>query len=130
MSPVLPPASGSGSARLAGIPRAWGTGLLLALLAWVQIDLWFGKGNWPEVMRMERALAAAQATLAESRERNARVSAEVSDLQEGLEMVEEKARSELGMLRAHEVFVQIGDGGAAAPAAADTGPGPAPAASR
>jgi cell division protein FtsB len=100
---------------MAGSTRGWVGWLLLALLAWVQIDLWFGKGNWPQTMRMERELAAAQQQLAASRERNARVSAEVSDLQEGLEMVEERARSELGMLRAHEVFVQIGDGARPAP---------------
>jgi cell division protein FtsB len=95
---------------LAGLARGWAGWLLLALLAWVQIDLWFGKGNWPQVMRMQRELATAQEQLAASRERNARVNAEVSDLQEGLEMVEERARGELGMLRAHEVFVQFGDG--------------------
>jgi cell division protein FtsB len=89
------------------LSRHWGTAVLAALLAWVQLDLWIGKGNWPEAMRMERALEQAEAGLAASRERNGRVSAEVSDLQEGLEMVEEKARSELGMLRQHEVFVQI-----------------------
>jgi cell division protein FtsB len=41
------------------------------------------------------------------RERNARVVAEVSDLKEGLEMVEEKARGELGMVKADEVLVQL-----------------------
>lgn len=113
------PRTGAGGVA-AGLARNWSTGLLVLLLAWVQADLWFGKGNWPEAMRMEQALAAAQVALAESRERNARVAAEVSDLQEGLEMVEEKARSELGMLRAHEVFVQIGDGAAPASAAVPT----------
>jgi cell division protein FtsB len=117
--PVLPAsAPGGGTAALDRLARHWGTALLVLLLAWVQLDLWFGKGNWPEAMRMERALAQAEASLAASRERNERVSAEVSDLQEGLEMVEEKARSELGMLRAHEVFVQFG---ARVP---EPGPGP------
>jgi cell division protein FtsB len=125
MSGATPrPRTGAGGVA-AALARNWSTGLLVLLLAWVQVDLWFGKGNWPEAMRMEQALATAQATLAASRERNARVAAEVSDLQEGLEMVEEKARSELGMLRAHEVFVQIGDG-AAPTAPTSTAAAPAP----
>jgi cell division protein FtsB len=59
------------------------------------------------VWSLQGQLAAQQATNAAARERNARVEAEVSDLKEGLEMVEDKARSELGMLRPDEILVQV-----------------------
>ena len=85
----------------------WATLILGALLALVQADLWFGKGNWPYVMSLRTQLAAQQAANGAARARNARVAAEVSDLKEGLEMVEEKARAELGMVRPDEILVQV-----------------------
>lgn len=85
----------------------WATLILGALLALVQADLWFGKGNWPYVMSLRTQLATQQAANAAAKVRNSRVSAEVSDLKEGLEMVEEKARAELGMVRPDEILVQV-----------------------
>lgn len=85
----------------------WAPLLLAALLALVQADLWFGKGNVRYVMGLHRQLDAQIATNAHARTRNAAVAAEVADLQEGLEMVEEKARLELGMLRPDEILVQF-----------------------
>jgi cell division protein FtsB len=85
----------------------WAPAILLALLVVVQGDLWFGKGNLPYVWGLQKQLAQQQATNAAARERNARLVAEVSDLKEGLEMVEEKARAELGMVRADEILVQL-----------------------
>jgi cell division protein FtsB len=85
----------------------WATLVLGALLALVQADLWFGKGNWPYVMSLRTQLATQQAANVVAKARNARVAAEVSDLKEGLEMVEEKARAELGMVRADEILVQV-----------------------
>ena len=85
----------------------WATIVLAALLAVVQADLWFGKGNMPYVAGLRKQLAAQQLANEAARERNARVVAEVSDLKEGLEMVEEKARGELGMLRPDEILVQV-----------------------
>jgi len=73
----------------------------------VHADLWFGKGNMPYVMSLRKQLDAQRATNEAARERNARVAAEVSDLKEGLEMVEEKARSELGMVKPDEILVQV-----------------------
>ena len=78
-----------------------------ALLALVQADLWFGKGNWPYVMSLRTQLATQQAANVAAKARNARVAAEVSDLKEGLEMVEEKARAELGMVRENEILIQV-----------------------
>ena len=85
----------------------WATVVLAALLLVVQGDLWFGKGNMPYVMSLRKQLTAQLAVNAQARERNARAAAEVVDLKEGLEMVEEKARSELGMVRPDEILVQV-----------------------
>ncbi len=90
------------------MPR-WTTLVLFALLVVVQGDLWFGKGNLPYVMSLRKQLDTQRAANGQARERNARVAAEVSDLKEGLEMVEEKARAELGMVRPDEILVQITD---------------------
>jgi cell division protein FtsB len=80
---------------------------LLLLLAAVQASLWLGKSGMPYVMGLRSQLAEQQASNDARRERNARVAAEVSDLKEGLEMVEEKARGELGMVKADEILVQL-----------------------
>ena len=80
---------------------------LAALLVLVLGSLAFGKGSMPYVHSLEQQLREQQATNDAARARNARVAAEVSDLKEGLEMVEEKARGELGMLRPDEILVQV-----------------------
>jgi len=85
----------------------WTPAILAALLVVVQGDLWFGKGNLPYVWGLQKQLVQQQATNVTARERNARLQAEVSDLKEGLEMVEEKARAELGMVRENEILVQV-----------------------
>ena len=85
----------------------WTTLILAALLVVVQADLWFGKGNLPYVMGLRKQLAEQRSTNQQSRERNQRVAAEVVDLREGLEMVEEKARAELGMVKPDEILVQV-----------------------
>ena len=80
---------------------------LLALLALVHAELWFGKGGVPRVVELSGKLREQQAANTQARTRNAQLVAEVSDLKEGLEMVEEKARFELGMVRPDEILVQI-----------------------
>ncbi|MDO9092984.1 MAG: cell division protein FtsB [Rubrivivax sp.] len=85
----------------------WAPLILVGLLVVVQGDLWFGKGNLPYVWGLQKQLVQQQQANVAARERNARVVAEVSDLKEGLEMVEEKARSELGMVRPDEILVQV-----------------------
>jgi cell division protein FtsB len=85
----------------------WTPLVLAALLVVVQGELWFGKGNMPYVAAQQKLLDAQRQANQAARERNARVAAEVSDFKEGLEMVEEKARSELGMLRPDEILVQV-----------------------
>jgi cell division protein FtsB len=85
----------------------WGTLIISALLLLVQADLWLGKGNVPYVMSLRKQVAEQTQANSQARERNARVVAEVRDLKEGLEMVEEKARAELGMVRPNEILFQV-----------------------
>jgi cell division protein FtsB len=80
---------------------------LLALLALVNAELWFGKGGLPRKLELEGKLQAQQARNDAARSRNEQMAAEVRDLKEGLEMVEEKARYELGMVKPDEILVQI-----------------------
>jgi len=79
---------------------------LLLLLAAVQGQLWLGDGGLPEVMRMRSELAVKQQANAERRQANQRLVAEVEDLRQGLEMVEERARADLGMVKPDEILVQ------------------------
>lgn len=81
--------------------------LLIGLLAVVQAQLWLGRGSVGDVAQMQRKLADQKAHNAAAQQANEQLAAEVRDLQEGLEMVEEKARAELGMVRPNEVLVQI-----------------------
>ena len=85
----------------------WITLGLVALLVLVQAELWFGKGGVPRMVELQRKLAAQQSTNAQAKRRNEQLAAEVSDLKEGLEMVEEKARFELGMIKPDEIYVQL-----------------------
>lgn len=79
---------------------------LLLLLAGVQGQLWLGDGGLPEVMRMRSELAVKQRANADLRQANQRLVAEVEDLRQGLEMVEERARADLGMVKPDEILVQ------------------------
>lgn len=80
---------------------------LVALLALVHAELWFGKGGVGRVVGLQAQLREQQAKNDVAQTRNDRLSAEVRDLKEGLEMVEEKARFDLGMVKPDEIFVQI-----------------------
>ena len=81
--------------------------ILLLLLAAIQTQLWYGRGSIPDVARIKRKIEEQNARNAETQFINDRLASEVSDLQQGLDMVENKARSELGMVKPNEVFVQI-----------------------
>jgi len=85
----------------------WVTLGLLLLLAAVQAQLWFGQGSLPHVWTLRAQLAEQRATNAAARARNERIAVEVADLKEGQEMIEEKARIELGMLRPNEILVRV-----------------------
>lgn len=81
--------------------------LLLLVIAGLQYSLWFGKGGWMRVWDMDRQLQAQRETNLGLKVRNAALEAEVRDLKQGLHAVEERARSDLGLTRHDEIFVQI-----------------------
>lgn len=81
--------------------------ILAAFLIAIQGQLWFGKGGVTRVVLLESDLAKQQAANRQARARNEQIEAELRDLREGQEMVEEKARFELGMVKPDEVYVQV-----------------------
>jgi cell division protein FtsB len=83
--------------------------VLAGLLLAIQYPLWLGKGGWARVWEHDRQLAAQRAKNEALLVRNGALDAEVRDLKQGLEAVEERARFELGMVRQDEVFFQIVD---------------------
>ena len=83
---------------------------LIVLIGWVQAELWFGKAGVAHVHEQSQELATLVAANDVAKQRNDQLQAEVSDLKEGLEMVEEKARSELGMTKPDEILVVLTPG--------------------
>lgn len=81
--------------------------ILLALLAVVHAELWFGKGGLPRVWALSEQVTALKQANEQASLRNDQLAAEVRDLKEGLEMVEERARLELGMLKPDELYVHL-----------------------
>ena len=81
--------------------------MLVMLLGLFQAQLWMGRGSIPNVRDMERRLQEQLAANQQQQAANDRLAAYVKDLQEGLQTVEEKARSELGMVKPNEIFVQF-----------------------
>ena len=82
-------------------------GVLGALILAIQVPLWLGKGGWLRVWDMDRQLGAQQQKNARLEERNGALASEVTDLKQGHEAIEERARYELGMVKKDEVFFQI-----------------------
>jgi len=80
---------------------------LILLTALIQYPLWWGKGGWLDVRELEEKIAAQQAVNQALMARNAALQAEVQDLRSGTQAIEERARTEMGMIREGEVFVQI-----------------------
>lgn len=81
--------------------------VLIALLLVLQGQLWFGRGSLPDVIRLRQQLDEQKQQNVAAKLANDRLSAELHDLKDGLEMVEERARSEIGMVKPNEIFVQI-----------------------
>lgn len=90
--------------------------VIALLLVLIQYPLWLGKGGWARVWEHDRQLSAQRARNDALQARNTALDAEVRDLKQGLEAVEERARFELGMVRPDEVFFQIVDRPRASPA--------------
>ena len=82
------------------------TAVLLLLLVGVQAGLWLGDGGLPQTMKLQGQLDAQLKRNAGQRHAIERLNAEVDDLRQGLEMVEERARADLGMVKPNEILVQ------------------------
>jgi len=81
--------------------------ILIVILLLLQYPLWIGKGSWLKVWDLNRQLEAQQQVNLQTQARNAVLDAEVRDLKQGTAAIEERARSELGMIKRDEVFYQI-----------------------
>jgi cell division protein FtsB len=81
--------------------------ILATLLVALQWPLWVGKGSWMRVRELDNQLAQVRDANAKARARNEALDAEVRDLKQGLDAVEERARLELGMIKRDEMFYQI-----------------------
>ena len=80
---------------------------LIALIALIQYPLWLGKGSWMRVWEVDRQIKSQRDKNAKLQLRNVALDAEVRDLKQGFDAIEERARSELGMVKRDEVFFQI-----------------------
>ena len=83
------------------------TCLLLFLLLVIHAQLWFGRGSLLQNNSTQAKLSELQTRNAQAQVSNEQLQAEVRDLREGLEMVEEKARMELGMVKPNEILIQV-----------------------
>ena len=81
-------------------------GILAALILLIQYPLWLGKGGWLRAWQVEESLSKQKSKNTQLEVRNAALAAEVRDLKQGSEAIEERARQELGMVRNDEVFFQ------------------------
>ena len=85
----------------------WLSVALVALLVFLQYPLWVGKGGWLRVWDVANQLEQQKEGNKKLEVRNAGLDAEVRDLKQGYDAIEERARFELGMIKQDEVFVQI-----------------------
>lgn len=96
--------------------------ILAILVVAIQYPLWFGKGGWMRVWELKNQLATTTKHNDELKARNARLASDIKSLQEGDEAIEERARSELAMVKRNEVFVQLLDAKTPVPAEAEQKP--------
>jgi cell division protein FtsB len=82
---------------------------LVSMIALLQYPLWLGKGSWLRVWEINQQLISQRENNKESTVRNAALDAEVRDLKQGYDAIEEIARSELGMIKQGEIFFQVVD---------------------
>jgi cell division protein FtsB len=80
---------------------------LLALFLLIQYPLWFGQGGWFAAWELEQKVAEQRTINEGIRQRNLAMEAEVEDLRVGTQAIEERARTDLGLLLGEEVYVQI-----------------------
>lgn len=102
----------------------WLTLLLVVAIAALQYPLWLGKGSWLKVWEVDEKIAKQNKVNADLRARNQSLDAEVRDLKQGYDAIEERARSELGMIKNNEVFYQVLEGNPATQAQSPSAPAP------
>lgn len=81
--------------------------VLLLLLFWLQYKIWLQDGGIPEVLQLQQEVAEVKVEVKTLQERNSSLDAEVKDLKKGLDAIEERARSEMGMIKEGEVYYQV-----------------------
>ncbi|OQW70174.1 MAG: cell division protein FtsB [Proteobacteria bacterium ST_bin12] len=81
--------------------------IFVILIALLQYPLWLGKGSWLRVWNVNQQISAQKEKNQSLKQRNETLSAEVRDLKQGNAAIEERARSELGMIKQDEVFYQV-----------------------
>jgi cell division protein FtsB len=81
--------------------------ILLVVLVALQFKLWFGEGGYRDVQRLAERVEEQAAENEALAQRNRELQAEVEDLRQGLEAIEERARSELGLIKQNEEFYQV-----------------------
>ena len=96
----------------------WLTLVFVLLIALLQYPLWLGKGSWLRVWDLSQQIDKQKESNSTLKARNDTLDAEVRDLKQGYAAIEERARSELGMVKQDEVFYQVMDGGTLPPAPA------------
>ena len=89
------------------VDMRWLTLIFIALIAALQYPLWLGKGSWLRVWEVDREAMQQKEVNQRLKARNASLDAEVHDLKQGYEAIEERARSELGMIKRDEIFFQV-----------------------
>jgi cell division protein FtsB len=81
--------------------------ILVVVIALLQVKMWFGEGGFRDVQRLAVRVEEQAAENEVLAQRNRELQAEVEDLRQGLQAIEERARSELGMIKENEEFYQV-----------------------
>ena len=81
--------------------------VLLIFFIWLQYKIWLQDGGLPEVIQLQKEVEQVKTEVEKLQERNASLDAEVKDLKKGLDAIEERARSEMGMIKQGEVYYQV-----------------------
>ena len=108
------------------IRRWWPVPILLVILLLLQVKLWTGAGGWPDARQLRTTVQAQRVDNTHLQQRNDALAAEVEDLKSGETAVEERARSELGMIKPGETFYRVVEPHSAKPPLPATVPDPPP----
>ena len=81
--------------------------VLLTLFIWLQYKIWLQDGGIPEVVQLQDEVEEVKTEVQKLQERNLSLDAEVKDLKKGLDAIEERARSEMGMIKEGEIYYQV-----------------------